>query len=312
MFMFVQILIVFCTMASIFLGENAHAQHMGSTPKNGAMGYIEHKNSEVPAPPEGSDLPGIETKSPDEINIPEPEFTDLRLDRDDRILDIIDPLTLRADHSGIIHLTGLDIPDYNPYQQGAIAQSAVAILRDMVLDKTVQLYQTRDRETGRKNRMNQSLYHLVIKDSDSWVQGIMVRLGLARVRTDPSNPEMARALYALEAEARAQKLGLWAFDQYKVLTPEQTPDHLNSFAIVEGTVMSAARKQSNIYLNFGADWRDDFTIQIKPVHSRTFNARGVNPLDLNGKTIRVRGWLQSYNGPYIEIDHPERIEIISP
>jgi endonuclease YncB( thermonuclease family) len=311
MFMFVQILIVFAAMASVFLGTSANAQHMGSNPKTGAMGHSE-RNSNAPTPPEGSDLPGVQTKTPEDITLPKTEFTLLRLDRDDRVLDIIDPLTIRAEHSGIIHLTGLDIPDYNPYSQGAIAQSAAVILRDMMQGKTVKLYQTRDREAGRKNRMNQSLYHLVIKDSDSWVQGILVRLGLARVRTEPSNPEMARELYALEAEARAQKLGLWAFEQYAVLTPEQTPEHLNSFAIVEGTVMSAARKQNNIYLNFGSDWRNDFTIQIKPIHSRTFNAGGINPLDLNGKTIRVRGWLQSYNGPYIEIDHPERIEILSP
>lgn len=299
-------------MASIFLTGSAHAQHMGASPKTNAMGHVGSQNTNSPAPPEGSDLPGVEPQSLDEIDIPEPDFKDMRLDRDDRILDIIDPLTVRGENSGIIRLTGLDIPDYSPYQQGAIAQSAAAILHDMVLNKTVRLYQTHDRQTGRKNRMNQSLYHLVLKDSDSWVQGVMVRLGLARVRTEPSNPEMARQLYTLEAQARAQKLGLWAFDQYAVLTPKQTPEHLNSFAIVEGTVISAARKQNNIYLNFGSDWRDDFTVQIKPVHSRTFNAAGMNPLDLNGKTIRVRGWLQSYNGPYIEIDHPERIEIISP
>lgn len=298
-------------MASVFLGAPANAQQMGIRQNNNALGHFEQK-SEAPAPPEGSDLPVTTTNALDKVKVPKTDFASLRLDRDDRILDIIDPLTLRGEQSGIIHLTGLDIPDYNPYQQGAIAQSATAILRDMLLDKTVQLYQTTDRQTGRKNRMNQSLYHLVIKDSESWVQGVMVRLGLARVRTEPSNPEMARELYALEAEARAQKLGLWAFEQYAVLTPEQTPDHLNSFAIVEGKVLSAARKQNNIYLNFGSDWRDDFTVQIKPTHSRTFNAAGMNPLDLNGKIVRVRGWLQSYNGPYIEIDHPERIEIIAP
>ena len=311
MFMCLQILIFFCAIASVFLGGSANAQHMGTSPKTNAMGHTE-RSANSPAPPQGSDLPGIKTNVLDNIKVPKTEFTDLRLDRDDRILDIIDPLTLRAEQSGILHLIGLDIPDYNPYQQGPIAQSAAAILRDMLLGKSVHLYQTTDRQTGRKDRMNQSLYHLVIKDSASWVQGVMVRLGLARVRTEPSNPEMARELYALEAEARTQKLGLWAFDQYAVLSPEQTPEHLNSFAIVEGKVMSAARKQNNIYLNFGADWRNDFIVQIKPIHSRTFNAAGMNPLDLNGKTIRVRGWLQSYNGPYIEIDHPERIEIISP
>tara|TARA_B100000242_G_scaffold238048_1_gene177957 strand:- start:514 stop:1482 length:969 start_codon:yes stop_codon:yes gene_type:complete len=322
MFMMHQILIHFCVLASIFLTSHAQAQHMGTHSKQNAMGHIDKvqgnraKADDAPQAPKGSDLPGAQAPAPipaaDALELPQADFTPLRQDRNDRILDIIDPLTIRGEKIGIIRLSGLDIPDYNPYQQGPLAESAAYILRDMLSDTPVRLYHTRDKTTGRKNRMNQSLYHVVIADSESWVQGILVRLGLARVRTDPSTPEMARDLYTLETQAREEKLGLWAFDHYKVLSPDEASAHLNTFAIVEGKVVSAARKQNNIYLNFGQNWREDFTIQVKPINARRFDAAGINLLNLNGQTIRVRGWLQSYNGPYIEIDHPERIEIISP
>ena len=31
---------------------------------------------------------------------------------------------------------------------------------------------------------------------------------------------------------------------------------------------------------------------------------------LEGKRIRVRGWLRSWNGPQIEASHPEQIELL--
>ena len=181
----------------------------------------------------------------------------------------------------------------------------------MALDQNVRLYMTQDRNVGRKNRMGHYLFHVVLDKDESWVQGVLVRLGLARVRSDKSNPEAIRDLYELEKKARAEKLGLWAFDDYKIKTPESVKDHKNSFQIVEGTVYSAARKQNNIFLNFENDWRKDFTIGISPSDIRVFNRKGINPLNLNGKKIRVRGWIRDYNGPYMELDHPERLEVLN-
>jgi hypothetical protein len=64
------------------------------------------------------------------------------------------------------------------------------------------------------------------------------------------------------------------------------------------------------YLNFGADWRSDFTITIAPKDRRLFEADGIDPLIYQGKRVRVRGWLKSYNGPLIDATHPEQIEVI--
>ncbi|MFP4312743.1 MAG: thermonuclease family protein [Alphaproteobacteria bacterium] len=228
----------------------------------------------------------------------------------DRVVKIVDPLTIELQEKGLTRLTALDIPDYNPYEQGPLAQSAMEILGDMLIGKEVRIYQTRDRNKGRKNRMGHNLYHLFLNDSESWVQGVLVRLGLARVRTDPSNAELARELFKLESLARREKLGLWAFEENSILNPDNAQDHINSFQIVEGRVESAARKQSNLYLNFGKNWRDDFTVAIPSSDIRQFLKKDISPQNLNGQTIRVRGWIREYNGAYMELNHPERIEIL--
>jgi micrococcal nuclease len=59
------------------------------------------------------------------------------------------------------------------------------------------------------------------------------------------------------------KAGIWE-NYSKVLPPEEAEAHEGSFQIVEGRIESAALKQNRIYLNFGKDWKTDFTISIAP------------------------------------------------
>jgi len=120
---------------------------------------------------------------------------------------------------------------------------------------------------------------------------------------------MAEQLYALEAEARKDKIGIWA-EESAILTPEEAERHINSFQIVKGRVRSAAIKQNRIYLNFGHNWRTDFTVSIAPEDRKFFSKAGYNPLEWNGRDVRVRGWIEDYNGAYIEINHPTAIEIM--
>lgn len=286
--------------------SNALPKLDGSNPNKGLLKHLQREVVE----PKQEAAPSPAPTSPADLPIPKGDFKELREERIDRVTEIIDPLTLRLENAGIVRLIGLDIPDYTPYEPGVLAESAATILRDMLLDRRVKLYQTADKATGRTNRLQQKLYHVAIEDNDSWVQGILVQLGLARVRTEVSNPEMAAQLYALEEQARKAALGLWSKPEYRILKSEEAENFINSFQIVEGTVLSAARKQNNVYLNFGQDWRSDFTVSIPSNSLKRFNKINMNPLDLNGKTIRVRGWIGSYNGPYIDTDHPEAIEII--
>ena len=45
---------------------------------------------------------------------------------------------------------------------------------------------------------------------------------------------------------------------------------------------------------------------------QTFPDQGLDPLTLEGRRIRVRGWIDSYNGPVISADHPQMIEVQPP
>lgn len=143
-----------------------------------------------------------------------------------------------------------------------------------------------------------------------WVQQDLLVQGQARVFIDSDRYECAEALYRIETTARAARVGLWADPANAVRTPTTVEDFIGSFQLVEGRVLAAARKQGRVFLNFGADWRQDFTVTIAPQDAKAFRRRKFDPLRLEGSRIRVRGFVQSYRGPEIEVAIPEQIEVL--
>jgi micrococcal nuclease len=67
-----------------------------------------------------------------------------------------------------------------------------------------------------------------------------------------------------------------------------------------------------LYVNFAEDWRHDFTIDIARKDLAAFESSGVDLERLAGKRVRVRGWVEWWNGPMIKATHPEQIEVLAP
>ena len=134
----------------------------------------------------------------------------------------------------------------------------------------------------------------------------------ARVFSVADNRALAGDMLALEGEARAAGRGLWADPYYRVLSPEKAAEALDSFQLVEGKVARVSTAHGVTYVDFGADWREDFSLTIDAQARRRFIAAGLAPDSLAGRRVRVRGWLKSRNGPSIDVTHPEQIELLPP
>lgn len=165
--------------------------------------------------------------------------------------------------------------------------------------------------TTPEDRNGRILAHLM-RDDGMWIQQIMLQEGWARVYTFPDNRLLARELYAAEAVARAARRGLWAHPNYAVRAPEPAAlkADIGTFQIVEGVVADAARVRGRAYLNFGSDYRTDFTATIPPEANALFTAAKLDPVQLKGKPVRVRGYMREFNGPSIDLTHPEQIEVL--
>lgn len=136
----------------------------------------------------------------------------------------------------------------------------------------------------------------------------LVARGLARVRAEQEEDAEARALLALEDAARQAGRGIWSSPYFAVRPAEAvTLAAQGSFQIVEGVVVDAASTRAGwIYLNFGADYRVDFTAGAPPERSELFDEATM--LALSAALVRVRGEIERYNGPFIRLYAPSQLE----
>lgn len=240
------------------------------------------------------------------------DFTELKQAAAARVDKVIDGQTVLMTDGKIVRLLGIDYPFMAGDAEGGPSILGKAALEAFLpKGKEVLLYQNKSREHGRINRMGHSLAHLVIKDRGEWVNGALVARGIAWSATDAANPAMAAQLYKLEDDARKAQKGLWSKNSpFGLLTPETAAQGNGAFRVVEGTVNRAATSKNNLYLNFGSDWRKDFTVMITPDIRKSLSRKGIDAMALAGQKIRVRGWLREWNGPFMELETPERLEVL--
>lgn len=226
-------------------------------------------------------------------------------------MSVIDGDTVRLADGREVRLVGLQAPKLGlgreRFEDWPFSQEAKIRLADMVLERTVTLAFGGTRQ----DRYGRLLAHLFAEDG-SWVQARMIAAGMARTYSFADNRACVGELLAFEGDARFDQRGIWADDYYAPRLASDTGGllHLvNTFQLVEGRVISVARVRGRVFLNFGEDWRTDFTATISPGDLRRFDD---DPESYENLVVRVRGWMKSYNGPEIELTHPEQLEIISP
>lgn len=166
---------------------------------------------------------------------------------------------------------------------------------------------------ARGDRHGRVLAHLARSTDGTWIQGAMLGLGLARVYSFRDNRAGVAEMLGLERKARAAKRGIWGHPFYAIISHRRAGRYIGTFQLVEGRVMKTAVIRRWAYVNFGADWRKDFTVSIRRRDLRSFRkAWGKALKKLEGKAVRVRGWLRLRNGPMIEATHAEQIEVLQP
>lgn len=151
-------------------------------------------------------------------------------------------------------------------------------------------------------------------EGETYLDAEMVRSGQAMVWPRPDADARAPSLYALETEARLSGDGGWGSGAFVIRDPDpdRLAQHLDSAQIIEGRVVAVGEaRNGRLYLNFGLNWRTDFTVSLNRADRDRFEAQGLSdPAQLEGAVIRVRGWLYAENGPMIHVSSPAQIEIL--
>jgi len=227
------------------------------------------------------------------------EISDAHIARVERSNDL---LVLRDGRA--VHLEGVRFPHAGQDRAPAfVADQAFDALNGMAKGRELSVTALAPKE-DRYDRVRGQVF------GADWLQRALLRAGQARVDIAPDRSECAAELYAAEAEARAASRGLWAQPAYALRTPDALAADTGTFQVVQGTVLSADVKSGRAYLDFGADYKTDFTVTVAPEDMANFRSHDLDPRDYAGKTVRVRGIVQSFNGPEIEIASPDQIEVV--
>lgn len=215
-----------------------------------------------------------------------------------------------------LRLAGLTIPAPPRDPKSAVAAQSAAAAK-AYLKSLVTGRQLLAAPGLRKDRRGRDVVQLVAaakgEGTLTWVQAEMVRAGQARVWPSRRGTACAPWLLRLEAEARRTNKGLWALDRNAVVDAWATRKlraRENSFQLVEGEVQAVAETKRFTYLNFGRDWRTDFTATLSARTANRLKKEGFSVAGLKGKRVRVRGWVRYANGPSISVSVAEQIELL--
>jgi micrococcal nuclease len=211
---------------------------------------------------------------------------------------------LRLSDGRAVRLAGIRVPAAEHAGEQPIAQRARAELIELLDGQTFRLAPAE----AAYDRYGRLVAHIERSDG-LWLQGALLEQGLAQVQTRPGEAARAAEMLALEQAARAAGRGLWAEPAFMPQDAGALRDGTGRFRIVRGRVLRVAPTESHLYLNFGDDWRVDFTVRVRRAELDDAFA-GADLEGLAGRLVEVRGVVLEAGGPLIELSHPEQMQVL--
>ena len=150
-----------------------------------------------------------------------------------------------------------------------------------------------------------------VKDANGeeiFVNEKLISSGYGVLFTYPPNVKYVNDFTSAQESARRQARGIWAVNS--IVNADDAHKHIGEFAIVRGKVLSCYDSGGAIFLNFGSDYRKDFTIVIFKKNEKYFIEAGIPPCQYRGRTVEVVGKIKEYNGPEIIVRHPSQLAVI--
>jgi len=223
-----------------------------------------------------------------------------------RVVRIIDGDALVLDTGLSVRLVGIEAPapERRNREGQPFADEATRMLEDMALGREVQLIYpgiTRD-------RYDRALAYVRTNDNlgpELWLNEEMIRLGGARARVYPDTAPLGDQMVALEAEARAASVGLWALKDWAILNAATLPDEARGFYIVTGRLgaigdaLDPEAKCTRSLLN--SDVQVNFL-------SNASGACGPDNAWAEGASVRLRGYLRDGQ---LEVSHIFNAEVLA-
>jgi len=196
---------------------------------------------------------------------------------------VLDGDTFSTTRGEKVRLLGINTPEiqHDSSPEQPFGYQAKVALQRLIDGKQVRL--TFDKE--KKDKYKRSLAHVYLRDG-MWVNGELVRLGLAHVYTFEPNIKAAKSLVDIELKAIQMGLNMWSNDRWRVLNPKELSQKLlGQFRLIHATLI----KENN------NSWRLELgklAVTVPKKYRQGF-AKGLH--FSKGDNVLVRGRLRKSN-----------------
>ncbi|MCF7873313.1 MAG: thermonuclease family protein [Candidatus Omnitrophica bacterium] len=223
---------------------------------------------------------------------------------------VIDGDTIVLSTGESLRYIGIDTPESRikkgnqfVYDPQPFAIEATQLNKELVEGKSVRI----EFDIDKKDRYGRLLGYCFV--GDTFVNEKLTEEGYAVLYTYPPNIRYVDLLVQAQKKARQNNRGIWGV--YKTINHKQAGNYINQIRTVRGRVLNTYQSNNCTYLNFGSDYKTDFTVVIFNNTLDYFHNEKINPVSFyKGKMIEVSGRIREYNGPEIIVNSPEEIRII--
>ena len=223
--------------------------------------------------------------------------------------------SLRLDDGTEVTLAGVLLPHMldaaGRPEKWPPAEAARASLSKLTVGNSVEIAE----KSGGRDRYGRRPVYMYIRKRGQrlWLQAFLVGMGQARVNPEQVSTACARVLLTLEAAARQARKGLWDNAAYHVrkASNEQTlMRYRSTFQLVEGIVRDVTTVRSRTFINFGDNWRTDFTAGLRRRLAAQAGIEAHTLSAMKGRRVRIRGWIMRRGGPFVTIRSMKQIELV--
>ena len=140
--------------------------------------------------------------------------------------------------------------------------------------------------------------------------GGLVAAGLAQADAGEADALCRPGLLALEAAPRAAGLGVWREPVREARTLTAAAGLADRFVVAEGRVLHVGERRSRTYIDLAARGEGGLSVTVTKRTWRIMLARGLTAASLTGRRVRVRGTVEVWRAPVLDIAAADLIEVL--
>lgn len=227
------------------------------------------------------------------------------------VSEVIDGDTVKLKNGRLIRYIGIDTPEISQKLNGEwrlnpqpMSREAKKFNEAMVLHNEV----TIEYDIEKTDRYDRLLAYVYV--NGKMVNEQMVHEGFAFLLCIPPNNKHNERLHTALKDAYSKKKNIWKYADTHVIDSSRAHEYIGTLATVQGKILHVGKSKKASYLNFGSNYKKDFTGVIF-TGSKSQLPYDFEISSLKGKNVRIFGMIKEYNGPEIIINSPEQLQIIS-